>query len=140
MMTGLMPFRRLDSLFDGMFDPRTDTRGCGDACTQLLPRADILEGEREFRIVMELPGVSREELAIEIEGQTLTVTARRQSPPPEGFRVLHGERSDKAEFQRTFTLGRGVDPARVEARIEQGILHLTLGKTEQMLPRKIEVQ
>jgi HSP20 family protein len=140
MMTGLMPFRRLDSLCDGMFDPRTDARDCGDACAQLLPRADILEGEREFRIVMELPGVSREELAIEIEGQTLTVTARRQSPPPEGFRVLHGERSDKAEFQRTFTLGRGVDPARVEARFEQGILHLTLGKTEQMLPRKIEVR
>jgi len=140
MMTGLMPFRRLDSLCDGMFDPRTDARGCGDACAQLLPRADILEGEREFRIVMELPGVSREDLAIEIEGQTLTVTARRQSPPPEGFRLLHGERSAKAEFRRTFTLGRGVDPARVEARIEQGTLHLTLGKTEQMLPRKIEVQ
>ena len=140
MMTGLMPFRRLDSLCDGMFDPRTDASGCGDACAQLLPRADILEGEREFRIVMELPGVSREDLAIEIEGQTLTVTARRQSPPPEGFRLLHGERSAKAGFRRTFTLGRGVDPARVEARIEQGTLHLTLGKTEQMLPRKIEVQ
>lgn len=140
MMTGLMPFRRLDSLFDGMFDPRTDASGCGDACAQLLPRADILEGEREFRIVMELPGVSREDLAIEIEGQTLTVTARRQSPASEGFKVLHGERSDKAEFRRTFTLGRGVDPARVEARLEQGVLHLTLGKTEQMLPRKIEVR
>jgi len=140
MMTGLMPFRRLDSLFDGMFDPSAAAGGCGDACAPLLPRADILEGEREFRIVMELPGVSRENLVIEIEGQTLTVTARRQSPPPEGFKVLHGERSDKAEFRRTFTLGRGVDPARVEARIEQGILHLTLGKTEQMLPRKIEVR
>jgi len=140
MMTGLIPFRRLDSLFDGMFDPGADAAGCGDACARLLPRADILEGEREFRIVMELPGVAREDLAIEIEGQSLTVTAQRQSPPPEGFKVLHGERADKAEFRRTFTLGRGVDPARVEARIEQGVLQLTLGKTEQMLPRKIEVQ
>ncbi|MHB8077928.1 MAG: Hsp20/alpha crystallin family protein [Candidatus Krumholzibacteriia bacterium] len=140
MMTGLIPFRRLDSLFDGLFDPRADANGYDDACAQVLPRADILEGEREFRITMELPGVSREDLAIEIEGQTLTVTARRQSPPPEGFKLLHGERSEKAEFRRTFTLGRGVDPARVEARLEQGVLHLTLGKTEQMLPRKIEVR
>lgn len=139
MMTGLMPFRRLDSLFDGMFDPSA-AGGCADGCAQLLPRADILEGEREFRIVMELPGVSREDLVIEIEGQTLTVAARRQSPPPEGFKLLHGERSDKAEYRRTFTLGRGVDPARVEARLEQGTLQLTLGKTEQMLPRKIEVR
>lgn len=139
MMTGLIPFRRLDSLFDGLLDPNA-SGGCADACAPLLPRADILEGEREFRIVMELPGVSREELAIEIEGQALTVTARRQSPPPEGFKVLHGERADSAEYRRTFTLGRGVDPARVQARLEQGILHLTLGKTEQVLPRKIEVQ
>lgn len=139
MITGLMPFRRLDSLFDGMFDPGA-AGGCADGCAQLLPRADILEGEREFRIVMELPGVSREDLVIEIEGQTLTIAARRQSPPPEGFKVLHGERSDKAEYRRTFTLGRGVDPARVEARLEQGTLQLTLGKTEQMLPRKIEVR
>ena len=140
MMTGLIPLRRLDSLFDGLFDPRSDAGDCGDACDRLLPRADILEGEREFRIVMEMPGVSREDLAIEIEGQTLAISARRQSPPPEGFKVLHGERSDKAEFRRTFTLGRGVDPARVEARLEQGVLQLTLGKTEQMLPRKIEVR
>lgn len=140
MMTGLIPFRRLDSLFDGLLDPTCNDADCGDTCVRLLPRADILEGEREFRIAMDLPGVSREDLSIEIEGQALTVTARRQSPLPEGFKVLHGERSDKAEFRRTFTLGRGVDPARVEARLEQGILHLTLGKTEQMLPRKIEVR
>jgi len=135
MMTSLIPFRHLDQLLD--------TACCADGATdwaRALPRADILEGEKEYRLVMDLPGVERDNLAVELEDQTLTVRARREAPLPEGFKLLHGERAERVEFRRTFTLGRGVDPASISAKVERGVLVVTLPKSEQALPRRIEVK
>ena len=140
MMTSLIPLRRLDQLFGTLLETESPATCASEACTALAPRADILEGDREFRLVLDLPGVTRADLQIEIEGETLTVSARREITPPEGFKILRGERADKVEFRRAFTLGRGVDPANITARFEDGVLTLTLAKSEQMLPRKIEVR
>lgn len=139
MMTSLIPFRRLDQLLDNVFEAGAC---CADGATDMarvLPRADILEGEKEYRLVMDLPGVDRENVSVELEDQTLTVRGTRQEATPEGFKFLHGERAGRVEFARTFTLGRGVEASGIVARIERGILTVTLPKSEQALPRRIEV-
>ena len=104
------------------------------------PRADVLEGEKDFRIVMDLPGIAAADLEISVENQTLSVKAERKLEVPEGFEPRRRERAGNVAFTRTFRLGNGVDPDNVEAKLQDGVLTLTLPKTEQSLPRRIEVK
>lgn len=104
------------------------------------PRADVLEGKTEFRITMDLPGVSAADLDISLENQTLSVKAKRETEVPEGFELVRHERPEKTEFHRTFNLGNGVDETSIEASFESGVLVLTLPKSKQSLPRRIEVK
>ena len=104
------------------------------------PRADVLEGDKVFRIVMDLPGIAAADLEISVENQTLSVKAERKLEVPEGFEPRRRERAGNVAFTRTFRLGNGVDPDNVEAKLQDGVLTLTLPKTEQSLPRRIEVK
>ena len=104
------------------------------------PRADVLEGDKQFRIVMDLPGIAASDLEISVENQTLSVKAERKLEVPEGYEPRRRERALNVAFTRTFRLGNGVDPDNVEAKLQDGVLTLTLPKTEQSLPRRIEVR
>ena len=104
------------------------------------PRADVLESQKEFRITMDLPGVRQADLEISLENQTLNVKADRQTEVPEGFELIRHERPGKTEFHRTFNLGNSVDDANIEATFENGVLVLTLPKSQQSMPRRIEVK
>lgn len=104
------------------------------------PRADVLEGDKQFRIVMDLPGIAASDLEISVENQTLSVKAERKLEVPEGYEPRRRERALNVAFTRTFRLGNGVDPDNVEAKLQDGVLTLTLPKTEQSLPRRIEVK
>ena len=104
------------------------------------PRADVLEGDKEFRIVLDLPGIAASDLEISVENQTLSVKAERKLEVPEGFEPRRRERAGNVAFTRTFRLGSGVDPDAVGAKLQDGVLTLTLPKTEQSLPRRIEVK
>jgi HSP20 family protein len=104
------------------------------------PRADVLEGDKVFRIVMDLPGIAASDLEVSVENQTLSVKAERKLEVPEGFEPRRRERAGNVAFTRTFRLGNGVDPENVEAKLQDGVLTLTLPKTEQSLPRRIEVK
>jgi HSP20 family protein len=106
----------------------------------LTPRADILEGEKEFRIVMDLPGIAAADLEISVENQGLAVKAERRFDVPEGFEARRRERAGNVGFTRSFRLGSGVDTDGISANLVDGVLTLTLPKTEQSLPRRIEVK
>ena len=140
MMTSLIPLRRLDELFNNVYGAVADNAGQEDACVQLLPRADILEGAQEYRLVMDLPGVERGDLELELEDQTLTISAKRAAAMPEGFKALRDERAGRVQYRRSFTVGRGVDAAGISAHLERGVLVVTLPKSAQALPRRIEVK
>ena len=112
-----------------------------DQCrTNANPRADVLEGEQEFRIVLDLPGIENESLEINLEQQALTVKAERVATVPEGFQLRRNERAQKATFQRTFTLGNAVDAEGISAHLDNGVLQITLPKSQTSLPRRIEVK
>jgi len=104
------------------------------------PRTNILEGEQDFRILMDLPGVRNEDLDLSVENDTLTVKAERSLEVPEGYQSRRAELSDKITFQRSFDLGSSVNADEVGARLEHGILTITLPKAEKNLPRHIDVQ
>ena len=99
----------------------------------------MLEGDHEFRIVMDLPGVRGEDLEVNLEHQTLTVKATSALEVPEGFKSRRRERPTRASFHRVFRLGDGVNSDAIKAGLKDGVLEITLPKSEQSLPRRIEV-
>jgi len=120
----------------------TDTTAHDDVArtTQLVPRTNILESETDFRIVADLPGVRNEDLDISLEDEVLTIKAERDLEVPEGYQPRRREVVGKAQFRRSFTVGSAVDTDKASARLEQGVLTVSLPKSEKAMPRRIEVR
>jgi len=91
----------------------------------------------KLRVVLEMPGVRREDLDVRIENNELSIAGRRQ-PRPEGTYVLR-ERP-VGDYMRTYTLDETVDHSKIDAVLEKGILTVSLDLKEQVKPRAIQVR
>jgi len=98
---------------------------------------NIYETKDGYVLEAEMPGVNKSGLEITLEGHEITITGRRAAEVVSGeplFRERHG-----ADYRRVFELDPAIDTARISARMNQGILFLTLPKSEEVKPRKITV-
>jgi HSP20 family protein len=102
------------------------------------PAVNIIENEDGYVLEAEMPGVSKEGLEITLEGTELTLIGHRNAPTPSGD-VLFRESGDSS-YRRAFELDPAIDTARVSAKMEQGILTLTLPKSEKAKPCRITVE
>jgi len=100
------------------------------------PGVNILETTDAYVLEAEMPGVNKNGLNIGVEGNILTLAGRRQ--PALEANLLYRE-SGPADFRRVFELDPSIDAAKITARIEQGLLTVTLPKAEEIKPRRIEV-
>jgi HSP20 family protein len=103
----------------------------------VAPPATVLENEDGYTLEVEMPGVSKETLDMWVENNELTIVGRRSMPLVEGT-ILHRE-SRPENFRRSFELDPSIDAEKIGAKIEQGVVSLTLPKAEQVKPRKITV-
>jgi HSP20 family protein len=103
----------------------------------ISPGVNIYETKDGYLLEAEMPGVGKDGLEITLEGNELTITGRRNAESP-GGEPLFRERS-RLDFQRTFELDPAIDTAHINAKMNQGLLTLTLPKSEQVKPRKITV-
>lgn len=101
------------------------------------PCASVVETGEGYLLHVEIPGVNKEGLEISIENNELTLTGRRSLPTVEG-NLIHRE-SRRENFRRTFELDPSIDGNRITAKIDQGVVTLTLPKAEHVKPRKITV-
>ena len=111
-----------------------------DSVSTMRPKVDIFEGENEYRLQADLPGVTKQDLSIEVEHNVLSIAAERKRAENADLQDLHIERASNARFVRRFTLGESVDPDQIKAQFSNGVLELTIGKTEKALPRRISVE
>src|SRR5687767_9702763 len=101
------------------------------------PVATVLENEDGYTLQVEMPGVNKEGLEMWVENNELTIVGRRSIPAVQGT-IIHRE-SRRENFRRAFELDPSIDGARISAKIDQGVVTLTLPKAEQVKPRKITV-
>ena len=104
-------------------------------------RIDVAEQGSEYRVHADLPGVKKEDIHIEIDGDQVTITAEARSvrEEKEGERVLHSERY-VGKVARTFRLGEELDETKAVAKFNDGVLELTLPKKATVAARRITVQ
>jgi HSP20 family protein len=109
----------------------------GERVEHAVPEVNIFETAEGYVLEAEMPGVSKEGLEVTVEGNEITIVGRRNPLNVPG-QTLHGERR-ALDFRRQFELDPAIDTSRVSARMDQGILTLTLPKSEKVKPRKIAV-
>jgi HSP20 family molecular chaperone IbpA len=100
---------------------------------------DIFEDAGGITLLADMPGVSRERLEVNLDGDNLSIEGRVELDAPAQMRALWAEVS-VPRFRRTFTLSRELDPARIEANLKDGVLSLRVPKQAHAQPRRIDVR
>jgi HSP20 family molecular chaperone IbpA len=103
-----------------------------------VPSTDAYETEDGLTLVMEMPGVVRENLDVSLEDGVLTVEGRLDFSKYEGLEPVYTE-YNVGHYTRSFSLSDKVDQENIAARIEDGVLTLTLPKAQAARPRRIAV-
>jgi HSP20 family protein len=103
-----------------------------------VPTTDIFETEDALTVVMELPGVEKTEIDVNVENDVLRVEARIDYSKYEGLEPLYTE-YNIGHFARSFTLSNKIDQQQISAQLDDGVLTLTLKKAKEALPRRIAV-
>jgi HSP20 family protein len=105
----------------------------------LLPPVDVIEDATGITLYADLPGVPKDRLNVRVEGETLLLDAEIVLVLPQDMQASHAE-VQRTRYRRAFTLSRELDPAKVSAELNQGVLRLRIPKAEHAQPRRIEVQ
>ncbi len=103
-----------------------------------VPATDIFETEDALTVVMEVPGVDRDAIDINLENDVLKIEAKIDSSKYDGMEPLYTE-YNVGHFARSFTLSNKIDRQQISAKLEDGVLTLVLKKVKEATPRKISI-
>lgn len=105
------------------------------------PEADVMEDEHAIRVMVEVPGFRPEDLAIELEGNVLTIAGEKREERTEGGEKSRWHLSERrfGRFTRSFILPRDVEQEQIGARCENGVLEVTIPKSERTRRRRVEI-
>ncbi|ALK97829.1 hypothetical protein AB595_16360 [Massilia sp. WF1] len=132
--------RLVESMFQDFFAPMAQAGRWADEGLA-MPRLDVSENDKAFEVKAELPGVKKDDVKVSIDGQRVTIEGECQeaNEQREGEQVVYSERSTR-RYQRSFTLPAEVDDAGAQARLEDGILMLTLPKRQGGAAKRLTIQ
>ncbi len=105
----------------------------------IRPRTSVYEMDNAVRIIMDVPGVSKDNLDINFNRGELTITGRREIWDRENLKSCYCERFD-GHYRRVFALDNTLNANKIDAKLAQGVLELTIPKVEAVKPKKIEIK
>lgn len=123
----------VDTLFDRYESPVA-------TAAAFSPRANIEETENSYLLNFDLPGVKKEDLKIDVHGRTFTLSGERRRVSETEERGFKRYECASGKFARSFTLPVGVDASKVEATLADGVLSVTVPKSEAEKPRTIAIK
>jgi HSP20 family protein len=128
------PFsREADRLFDAFF-------GQGDReARRWVPPVDLVEAEDHFVLKADLPGMTQDDVSIEVQDGTLSISGERKAEHEQRERGWYRIERSFGSFSRSLTLPEGVDPDRIQAEFRDGVLEVRIPKPEERKPRRIEI-
>lgn len=135
------PFRALQHEMDDMLSRLSRDWDGGEWLTQAaVPSLDMSETDNAFEIRMDLPGIQPEQVDIEISGNTVRISGERKEEKEEKGKTFHRIERMTGSFGRTVTLPCSVKEDKVTADCHDGVLTVTLPKTEEAKTHKIKVK
>jgi HSP20 family protein len=103
-----------------------------------VPTADIFETEQALSVILEMPGVEKDNVDISVENDTLTIQGRIDYSKYEGLQPVYTE-YNVGHYVRTFQISSKIEQGRISAELKDGVMKLVLPKAEKAKPRKIKV-
>jgi HSP20 family protein len=131
--------REINRLFDDFFRGGTQADESFNS-SYWTPAVDISERDTEYVVKMELPGVNKDDVKINLESNILTIKGEKRQEKEEKEKNLHRVERSYGSFQRSFTLPTSVKSDKIDAVFKDGILSITLPKQEEVKPKQIEVK
>ena len=116
---------------------RTEQERRSDAA--LLPSVDVIEDSTGITLRADLPGVAKDQLHLQVEGDTLTIEGEVRIATPEGMEASYAE-VGVPRYRRMFTLSKELEPGKVLAELRNGVLNLRIPKAEHAQPRRIDIK
>ena len=101
---------------------------------------DIHEDENGFHIEAELPGFTKDQIHVELEDGILSISAEQKQEQETEKHKYHVQERSYSQVCRRFTMPSGIDPNKVEAKMDSGVLYLNIGKSEQAQARQITIE
>ena len=130
---------RMDQLVNHLFDDFFK----GDRSNRVRewnPKVDIVEEAEQFVMTAELPGVEKDNIAIDVNGRILTVKGERSSDNTVNDEHFHRRERFFGSFKRSFSLPTETDSEKIKAVYKDGVLKLNIPKPESSRPKQITVQ
>lgn len=126
--------RSFDDLFNEFFSNTPSYKRDG-----FMPSVDISETEKQFELSVELPGMKKEDICIDLENGRLTISGERKFENNENGKNYHRVESRFGSFTRTFHLPDSIDEDTISAKYADGILNITIDKSEDKVKKQIEI-
>lgn len=127
----------INRLFNSFFDtPASAGEGIG---RRWLPAMDLVEADDHYVLRADLPGLTEDDVSIEVENDILTVSGERKAEHEQRGEGYHRLERAYGSFSRSLTLPGGVDPDAVQASFERGVLEVRIPKPEQHKPRRVAI-
>ena len=142
------PVREIDSLqgemnrlFSAFFDsPTRSAGGNGSSATRRwLPAMDLVETGEHFVLRADLPGITENDVNIEVENNVLTVSGERKAEHEDKQQGYYRLERSTGAFSRSLTLPEGIDPDAVTAAFDNGVLEVRIPKPAEAKPRRVQI-
>ncbi len=129
---------RMNQLFDETFLPGRGSEAA-PAAAMWSPAVDVYESGDDIVVKAEIPGIDRDDVAVEVKDGILTLRGERKFEKEEKEENYHRIERSYGTFVRSFALPSSVDTEKVEASLKDGVLEVKLSKKELAKPRKVKV-
>ena len=133
---GLGHWSDFDHLIDSFFNDRSFSNS---ALQGFSPRTDISEEKEKYLFTMDLPGVSLEDIRIELEDHVLSISGKKQTQSEDSTSDRYRRERVYGEFSRKFKLHGEIDEDSISAQLKDGVLSITVPKTEKSAAKVIDI-
>src|ERR687890_1586495 len=137
--SSLFGLQRLNRILDEAFAGLPFSEEGNVITSTWFAPTDVSEDANSLRITMELPGVNPDDVRLSLENNILTIRGEKKHQAEENNERVHRFERTYGQFERTFALPNTVDPEKIEARYEDGVLLVRIPKAERARPREIRV-
>ena len=127
--------KRFSDIMDEFFNDAVATRR-----SSFAPSIDISENEKQYMIDVEIPGVDKKDIELNVENNTLTISGERKFEKKEDGKQYHRVESHYGTFSRSFTLQDNVKTESINASYNNGILSITVDKSEEKMRKQIKIK
>lgn len=124
-------YKEMDNLVDGLLKSNDGA---------FAPRINLAESDAEFEITVDLPGISSDDVSVELHEGKLTISGKVESHTDVEGKTFHRVERTTGEFRRVVEVGVPVDEDNITAEYKNGVLTVKLPKSEKLRPKKITIQ